>query len=221
MMYFALLGIAALAWRKRKGQLTRVEVVTLGVAFVAVLMVWLQIVICDHRLFPERRYYSQALLLLFPWAIWGLREFCRIRRWPFARILGAAVVGFAIYDGVMLVKARLPVGRRAAYSRACDWAVKEIAADWKGPARDAETGFMLRQYVTPDRPIVDCYTRRIAYLVGGRRLSKWRVHTEVADYWVGDLHRQTPPAEGYEKMGEFEHGKHAFGLYRRKADAKR
>ena len=220
MMYLAFGGIAALVWRKRKGQLTRVEIVTLGIAFVAVLMVWLQIVICDHQLFPERRYYSQALLLLFPWAVWGLRELCRIRRWPFARILGAVVVGITLYDGVMLVKAGLPVGRRAAYSAACDWAAKEIAADWRGPARDAEVDFMLKQYVTPARPIVDGYTRRIAYLVGGRRLSNQRVGVDVADYWVGDLRRQDPPAEGYEKMGEFTRGKYSFGLYRRKTDAK-
>lgn len=220
MMYFALLGVAALVWRKRKGQLTRAEILALGVAFLAVLMVWLQIVICDHKPFPERRYYSQALLLLFPWAVWGLRELCRIRRWPFARILGGVVVGIALYDGVMLVKARLPVGRRAAYSEACDWASKAIAADWKGPARDAEIDFMLEQYVTPARPIVEGYTRRIAYLVGGRRLSKQRRDIDVADYWVGDLRRDTPPAEGYEKMGEFTRGKYAFGLYRRKSEVK-
>ena len=220
MMYFALLGIAALVWRKRQGRLTRVEILTLAVAFVAVSLVWLQIVICDHKPFPERRYYSQALLLIFPWAVWGLRELCRIRRWPFARILGAAVVGIAIYDGVMLVKAGLPVGRRAAYSAACDWAAKEIAADWKGPARDAEIDFMLEQYVTPARPIVDGYTRRIAYLVGGRRLSNQRLDVEVADYWIGDMGRQTPPAEGYEKMGEFTHGKYSFGLYRRMPEVK-
>lgn len=220
MTYVALLGIAVLVWRKRKGQLTRVEIRTLGIAFVAVLMVWLQIAICDHKPLPERRYYSQALLLLFPWAIWGLRELCRIRRWPFVRILGAAVVGIALYDGVMLVKAGLPVGRRAAYSAACDWAAKEIAADWKGPARDAEVDFSLEQYVTPARPIVDGYTRRIAYLVGGRRLSKQRRDVEVADYWVGDLRRQDPPAEGFEKMGEFTRGKYAFGLYRKMSEAK-
>ena len=215
MTFISVFGLLALAWRWRKGQVTRGEVLVLGIVGLSVLMVWAQIFVCDHKLFPERRYYSQALLLLFPWLVWGMRELCRRWRWPFARLTGAVVVGFALYDGVMLVKARLPVGRRAAYVAACNWAAQEIASDWKGPTREESVAFTPNQYISPARPIVAAFARRIPYLVGGRRLSRWRRQIDTADYWVGDLRRDVPPATGYEKMGEFTHGKYVFALYRR------
>lgn len=211
----SLLGIVALVWRWRKGLMARGEVMALGVVGLAVLMVWAQIFICDHKFFPARRYFSQALLLLFPWLVWGVREFCRRWRGLFARLMGVVIVGFALYDGVMLVKARLPVGRRAAYVAACDWAAREIAADWKGPVRDKSAVFIPGQYISPARPIVDAFARRIPYLVGGRRLSRLCRQVDTADYWVGDLRRDVPPPAGYEKMGEFLHGKYTFGLYRK------
>lgn len=216
MIALAIFSALVVAWRIRKGLFSRAEALAFAVVLANVILVWAQIVICDHRPMPEQRYYIQSTLLLYPWGIWGLVEILRRRGLPAGRILAVLIALFAVYDGIMLTKAHFPVGRRAAYVAACNWARGRIAADWEGPVRDVGLETSTWEYHTPYRPIVQAHSARLPYLLGGRdtSLSEFPV-SDRPDYWFSDIRRDDPPTEGYERIDAFRRGKYEFHLYRR------
>lgn len=215
MILLLLLSLAAIAWRLKRRTFTRAEGVLLSIVLINIVLVWAQSFICDHRLSPERRYYAQSLLLVFPWGLWGLAtawKNSRLARWAFATTIGL----FVVYNGIMLAKAHLPFGRRSAYFAACNWAQRQIAADWRGPSRDEAVEFSWRDYHLPYRPIVQAHSSRLPYLLGGRDMIPGTFQfDDHPDYWFSDISRDPPPTEGFALMGTFRQGKYTFELYKR------
>lgn len=220
MIALALFSLGVAGYRLYRRQMSRGEVALLALALTSVSMIIAQSAVASHR-FPEMRYWNQATAMLYPWGIWGIMGAWRVRRVPVKVVLAVIFGLFACVDLGMLAKRFVPGTRRNAYVAACDWAVEKIKADWKGPARDMDFVPAMRNYSTPFRPCVDAYTRRIPYLVGGRRWSKSINSSERIDpydYWVQDMRRPGFPVEtnACEKMGTFVRGKYRFELWKRK-----
>ena len=70
----AVIAIAAvaIAYRVKARLFTRAEFAVLSIFVVNWVMIELQISICDHSPFPEKRYWVQAGVLLLGWAAWGM-----------------------------------------------------------------------------------------------------------------------------------------------------
>lgn len=218
MIALALFSIAVILWRLKWRRASRAEVLLAGLVLMNFLVVFAQEKFGGVHPFPEARYYNQTYLLLYPWGIWGvLQLMSKVKRINARICLGVVFGVFAIYDGVMLIKAHLPVGRRSAYEASIQWALPKIAADWQGPKRDELSVMNGKDYHTPYRPVVAAHSARLPYLLGGRDSIFWAYEKEdVADYWFSDIRRDEPPAKGYDLMDEFKQGKYTFQLYRRK-----
>lgn len=217
---FTILSILVIAYRAKKRLLTKVELVLLAIWFIHFVFEESQVVLYVGRFHYDPRYLRPAEFLLWGWLAWGLVHLSEIlpqfnRRWLLLP-LGLIV----IYNSILLIKPRLPVGRRGAYVAACDWAAEKIRSDWQGPVKDEEFVFSIRRYRVPDRPVIDCYSARLPYVVGGRSngnaVDEKTVELDQADYWIQDLRWEDPPGEGWELMDTFTRGKHKFPLYRRK-----
>lgn len=220
MIALAAFAILVLAYRLRRGLATRKEVAVVLIVAANVFLLWAQEVLGPGKPFPEWRYYMQSSILLYGFGIWGLLRLPAVplggRRVPVGRVLSAVLVLFAAYDAVMLCKARFPVGRRAAYVAACEWARERIAADWTGPVSDPTNAVSVHEYHTPCRPVVQAHSARLPYLLGGRDTSLADFpEADIPDYWFSDIRRDDPPQTGYGRIGEFRKGKYEFHLYRR------
>ena len=214
----------ALVYRLATRQFRRVEAVLLAVMVIGFLIVWAQIWVADGKPFPERRYWLQFFVLLFAWTAWGACHLSDVlaRRVPAARfVLPAIVIGFIVIDVVTLFKPMIPVGRQHIHVKVCNWAAEAIRADWKGPQRDENVSFSIRDYHPNARPIVEMSRNlwRVGYLVGGRyaRISVFG-QEDAPDYVLEEKGHElsTPSTGAYELMVERSFGKRHFALYRRK-----
>lgn len=214
---FAILSLLVAGYRIRKGLFTRPEWALLSFWALHLVLEFLQLFFDLKSYHFEIRFFQPADFLVFGWLAWGVVTWWRRVRW----LAVAAVAAVAVYNAVMLVKAQLPVGRRAAYAAACEWAASRIRADWHGPARDAECAFSIKEYHLPNRPVVDAHSARVPYLVGGRLDMAEAVFkdVDVPDYWIQDIASEDPPKSGYELVDVFRRGRYELHLYRRgKAD---
>lgn len=165
-------------------------------------------------LMTEPRYYVQCFVLLLP-----LIPFILLRLRHGQKILCILVAALAVHALVFLVKAQIPGTRRNQYLAACDWAVEKIRADYKGPKRDAEPFFSQYEYHLLERPAVESHTKRVAYLLGGRRASPmWCWPVDTPDYIVDErnrLNRDFLSLAEYETLAERKFGKRDFIIYKR------
>ena len=221
MITVAIVGLAAVAYRIATRRFTRLVAVLLLIGVVNFVMVWAQISMKFGRLWPETRYWIQSLVVFFGWAAWGVgyaaKRIAAVFR-PARYALPLAVALFVVYDMVMMFKPLIPVGRRNAYVRECDWAVERIREDWKGPSEDAASRFSITEYHPPRRPVVLAHTNRVPYLLGGRKsVMKFFGRADTPDYVVDEVKKiELPAAAEYELMEERTFGKRKFALYRRK-----
>ncbi len=217
-----IVAAGAIAWRIRKGLFTRVEAGVLAIFAVNWLMIELQIVICDHRPCPEKRYWVQAGLLLSGWTVWGVRELVRTLscRIPMLKpALPLIVCGFAVFELGMLLKSHIPFSRRHAHIAACAWAAERIRVDWKGPDRDNEPRYTDVEYVDRGRPRILAHTARLPYVIGGRLpLSISRKLVEVPDYLVEeepvDFDDEDFRGLRFERLETLDVGRRKFSIYR-------
>ena len=214
---FACLALPALYYRYRQGLAKRTELILAAFWATHLVIEFLQLFFDLKSFHFEIRFFQPADFLTFGWLAWGALEL-----WRRFRFLRFFMVIFALcavtYDTILLVKAQLPVGRRSAYAAACEWAVDAIKRDWRGAKRDNADIFDIKEYHLPNRPIIDAFSARVPYLVGGRLDVAEAVFADVdkCDYWVHDLHYETPPATGFDKIGVFKRNGREFELYRRR-----
>jgi len=165
-------------------------------------------------LLPEWRYYVQSLIVLLPALPLVLLRFRHGRK--ALLVLLAAFVAYAV---AMLVKPHVPSARRNQYLAACDWAVDVIRADYAGPRRDAEPFFSQYEYHPLERPAVEAHTKRVSYLLGGRRASPiWCGAVDIPDYIVEEqdrLDREALKLVKYETLAERKFGKRDFIILKR------
>lgn len=213
-----ILSLAVAAYRIKKGLFTRLEWF--------LLLFWLghfaleeaQLIVKFHHFRYDPRYFRPASFLSWIWLAWGLSTYWSKVKWYALSALAA----ICIFDAVLVIKPKLPFGRRGAYVRACDWAVEKIRADWKGPSRDPDIGFSLGEYHTPYRPVVMAHVARVPYLLNGRQaLLTDFGKVDHPDYWIIDTRRDDPPQAGFELVDTFRQGKFTFELFRRKRRAVR
>lgn len=219
------IAFAAIAYRVHKRLFSKAEATVVAVFVACFVMVWLQIFICDHVAFPEKRYWVQSAILLSGWAVWGIRELSKQRNKVLAfcgrYVLPIVIACLALTDVVMLAKSYIPGSRRHAYVKAAKWAAEKIRDDWKGPSRDEKVDFFAGEYRHPSRPIVRCHTARLSYMVGGRK--DHTVHQSddpMPDYVCNEeckLDFDAEPLKGakFELMDRLVVGKRKFALYRR------
>lgn len=223
---FTLLALVVAAYRIRRRLFTRAEWILL-VLWAGHFVLELGFMYVDHMFFRfEARFFRPADFLTWFWLAWAVVELWR-RGKAWRGILVAALALIVTYDGVMLARAKIPVGRRNAYAAACDWAAEKIRSDWKGPASDTNFVFALGEYRTDRRPIVDCHSARVPYLVGGRSngmddgVEKKVRELDRPDYWIQDLRQDDPPkGDDWVLMDTFRRGKYELPLYRRKSVAR-
>ena len=169
---------------------------------------------CFHFNLPEQRYTIQALILLIPFVAALILKWSKVAQY----VLPTAVVLCVIYHGIMIAKAYLPWGRRAAFYAASEWAIEKIRNDYQGPTVDAYNPFSAGEYHRPNRPVVSAHNPRVGYLLGGRDQS---MHifgkTDLPDYWVtGHFDEDFPKySQQFKLMDELTIGKRKFGLYKR------
>lgn len=221
MIILALIALVAIIYRIKTRAFTRAEGVLLALIAGNFLLILAQIVIKDHVAFPEKRYWVQSFILLLGWTAWGIGAVCKsslARRFkPIRYLFPLIVVLFAINDLVMVIKPRIPVGRRHAWVAACNWATERIRTDWKGPAKDAADTFSIRQYHQPKRPCVAGHTARIAYLLDGRVASVNEFgEMDRPDYICKEESKIGKLGADYEFMDRVQFGKRRFVLYRRR-----
>jgi len=204
--------------------MTRRNLLLLGLFLLAnFLLLWGQSFVAFWKyrdmsaaLLPEWRYYVQSLAVLVPAIPLVLLRF-RFGRGALVLLLAA----LAVHAAALLVKPHIPGTRRNQYLAACDWAVEKIRADYKGPKRDAEPFFSPYEYHPLERPAVESHTKRVAYLLGGRRASPvWCGAVDIPDYIVEEKSRLNPEwltmiASEYKILSEREFGKRDFIIYRR------
>jgi len=218
---FTILSLCVAAYRIRRRLFTRAEWILLAL-WAGHFLFELAVMYGEFMRFRfEARFFRPAEFLTWGWLAWGV-----VRLWccgPGWRRMFFALLGLVLlYDGIMLTRAKIPAGRRNAYAAACDWAAEKIREDWKGPACDTNFVFTLGEYRTDRRPVVDCHSARVPYLVGGRSNGMDDgVYEQVAeldrpDYWIQDLRTDDPPTGSeWELMGTFRRGKYELPLYRR------
>ena len=146
------IALLAIAYRVKMRLFTKAELAVLSVFIANWVTIELQISICDHVPFPERRYWVQAGVLLMGWTAWGvyrLSSALSSRFRPARYVLPAMVACFAAIEIAMIVKPHVPGSRRYAYLRAVDWAEEKIRDDWKGPAMDEGMEYSNRNYRHP------------------------------------------------------------------------
>ncbi len=222
----AVIAIAAvaIAYRVKARLFTKAEFAVLSIFIVHLVMVELQISICDHSPFPEKRYWVQAGVLLSGWAVWGLVRFSAAlssRFRPARYLLPAAVVCLAAVEVAMIAKPHVPFSRRYAHLRAVDWAEEMIRADWKGPSKDKGIEFITAEYRQPNRPIVRAHTARLPYVLNGRNDSVSQAfEDDTPDYICDeegkiDLLSESLHGAKYELMEKAKFGRRTFALYRR------
>ena len=218
MIAFAVFSFAVAVCRLCRGKFSRWEGAVLGISLLTLLVITAQSCLeCGRFQFalPERRYVIQSAILLYGWGVWGVLNFPlkAVRRFT----LPVVLVGLAVYHGVMLVKAHLPFGRRAAFVAASAWAVERIRADYKGPAADATNVFSVAQYHRPNRPIVHGHNPRVGYLLGGRaEFLRVFGSADQPDYWVTGHLDDAFDRGAYDHVDTFVFGKRRFELYRRR-----
>lgn len=224
---FTILGLAVGAYRFRHRLLTRAEWMLLAI-WAGHFLFELVIMYAEHGFFRyEARFFRPTGFLTWFWLAWGVARAWQSGGRVLRRGLVLALALLVTYDVVMLTRARIPRSRRNAYAAACDWAAERILADWKGPSCDTNFVFTLGEYRTNRRPVIDCYSARIPYLVGGRSngmdddVADLVRELDRPDYWIQDLRRDEPPTgPEWELMDTFTRGKYTFPLYRRVSDAR-
>lgn len=219
MIILALIALVAIIYRIKTRVFTRAEGVLLAIIAANFLLIWAQIVIKDHAAFPEKRYWVQSFTLLLGWTAWGIGAVCKsslARRFKPIRFVFPLIVAlFALNDLIMVIKPKIPVGRRHAWVAACNWATDRIRADWKGPAQDETDVFSTRQYHQPKRPCVAGHTARIAYLLNGRVASINEFgKIDRPDYICKEEAKIGKLGDDYELMDHIQFGKRRFALYR-------
>ena len=230
MLVAIVIAFLAIAYRIRKHLFTKAEFAVLSIFIANWVIIELQISICDHCLFPEKRYWVQAGVLLLGWTAWGICRFSSALSYKFrpARyVLLVAVACLVVVEIAMLVKPHIPGSRRYAYLQAVDWAAEKIRADWKGPAMDEHVKYLSSNYRHPNRPVVCAHTPRLPYVLNGRR----SLHSDESVYDILDIPDYICDEEGkldlaakwlhgakYELMDRLTTGKRMFALYRRKGD---
>jgi len=222
MIVAIVIALLAIAYRVRMRLFTKAEFAVLSIFIVNWVTIELQIAICDHVPFPEKRYWVQAGVLLLGWTAWGMYRLSSAmssRFRPARYILPAAVAGLAVVEIVMVMKPHIPGSRRYAYLRAVDWAAEKISADWNGPAMDEHMGYSSLNYRHPNRPVVCAHTARLPYVLNGRRSTV--LDGDVPDYICDeegkiDLAAERLHGARYELMDRLTVGKRTFALYRRK-----
>ena len=225
MIVLMLIAVAAVVWRLATKRFTAAEWILLVIGALTYLVLAGQMLGCWGLKYyepPEMRYWIQAGVLWLGWTAWGLLEVSRLvaeRWWKPARFLLPLVVAvFAAIDFAMLVKPHVPGSRRWAAVVACDWAAKVIRADYKGPARDAESVYSDVEYHEAKRPVVRAHTGRLAYLLNGREGSPSKFGAiDLPDYVFDECHKvKLPEGAKYEFMQRFvAPGRKPFELYRR------
>lgn len=214
---FLIISLLIAGYRIKKGLFTRVEWLILLFWCVHFCLEQFQLIAEGCCFKYDARYFRPAEFLLWPWMAWGIAKLWSSKiRFAKPVILLAGIL-IAVYDGVLVVKARLPIGRRSAYIAACDWAAEKIRADWKGLAVDPENRFSLYEYHIPNRPCVWAHVARLPYEIGGRNFPDVEEFKEAPDYWIDDLRVSDPPTEGYVLLDTFKRGKYEFPLYKRVA----
>ena len=217
-MVLEIISLAAIVYRIIRRQLSRAEWITVGVVVIAVSMIFVQCLVCDHSL-PERRYWNQAMLLTYPWGIWAIGRLGSFRGFTAMRFILVLLAGFVVYDLAYLIRVCIPGARRQIFIEACDWAVERIRSDWDGPERSEGDVFLLDNYYTPYRPYVTAHTSRVGYLVNGSRYkSRMKKLGINCDYWFDQVFDKQHPPAGYEQIGIFKRGKYRFELHRRPKD---
>lgn len=226
-MMFAVIfiALAAIIYRVRRRLFSRTEAAVLAVFLVTLAFVWMQIALCDHKAFPEKRYWIQSAILLSGWAVWGVRELANHKSKALAicgrHLLPVAVACLAIVAVAQLVKPYIPGTRRNAYIAAANWAAEKIREDWSGPSRDESVDFSIVEYRHPARPIVRCHTARLACLLDGRKdPTVHRAGDPLPDYVCDeekkiDFGAKPLCAAKFELIDRLQVGKRRFALYRR------
>ena len=218
------IAAVAIAYRVKARLFTKAELAVLAVFIVHLAMVELQISICDHSPFPEKRYWVQAGVLLLGWAAWGIARFSAMlssRFRPARYLLPAAVACLAAVEVAMIAKPHVPFSRRYAHLRAVDWAEERIRADWKGPSKDSGIEFIVSEYRQPNRPIVRAHTARLPYVLDGRNDSvSMAFEDDTPDYICDEEGKVDVVSESlhgarYELMDKARFGRRTFALYRR------
>lgn len=213
----------AIAYRIKTRRLVRAEGILLAIFAITYVTVALQMAICDHKAYPDMRYWGQGGAVLFGYAAWGVMEAGKALSGKFgpARYLLPVTVGlFGVYMLVMVFKAQIPGSRRHANLAACNWAVNHIRADWQGPAADEANVFKIGEYHQPNRPVVRAHTARVAYLLGGRKESVRHFGAaDLPDYIFEDERKLKfdglVMARDYRLLAEPEFGGRKFAFYRR------
>lgn len=221
MITIGILACAAVVWRIRRRLFTRAEAALAALIVVNWVMIWAQINVADRVPFPEQRYWIQSFVLLGGWAVWGVDRAAAALsgRFPAARFVLPILIGaLALFDLVMVFKPHIPVGRRYAYAQACTWAEGVIRDDWRGPAKDEKNPFSIREYHRPNRPVVRAFSRRLPYVLGGRRDNPAIFGPiDTPDYIVVDTRKgKAPSGARYEKIASNTFARRTFDLYRLK-----
>lgn len=224
MITVGLLALLAVAWRIRKRLFTRAEAVLAAIVVINLGMVWAQIVVADHVAFPEKRYWIQSFVLVCGWAVWGVDRAAATlaARVPVLRYaLPAALAVLAVLDVVMVLKPQIPFGRRYAYVQACTWAEDLIRKDWHGPEKDDHNPFAIQEYHRPNRPVVQAFTRRLPYVLDGRKDNEYVFGAlDTPDYIAVDTKKEVRrPGPKYEKIGAATFASRTFEVYRLKKRA--
>lgn len=224
MIAVIVIAAVAIAYRVKARLFTKAEFALLAIFAVNLTMVELQIAICDHCAFPEKRYWVQAGVLLSGWAAWGVHRLSAAlatRFRPARHILPAAVACLAIVEIVMIMKPHIPLSRRHAHLQAVEWAADRIREDWKGPAADGQMEYFDFEYRQPNRPVVRAHTARLPYVLNGRNDSLSAVFEDDTPDYICDeegkvnLSPKTLHGAKYELMDTARFGKRTFALYRR------
>lgn len=180
------LSLAVAAYRIKKGLFTRLEWFLLCLWFGHFALEEAQLLVKFHHFRYDPRYFRPASFLSWIWLAWGLSHWWSKVKWYALGLFAAA----CIYDAVMVFKPLIPGSRRSAYVQAGDWAIGRIRADWKGPSRDEEDVFALKEYHVPYRPIVHAHIARVPYFLHGRySFMEHFGKIDTPDYWVIDTRR--------------------------------
>jgi len=163
---------------------------------------------------PETRYFLQSLIIFIPLIPLAALKFKQGRK-----ILAVLLTALVVHAVVFLVKAHVPGARRHASIAACNWAVEQIRADYKGPKRDAEPFFVWLEYHPLSRPCVEAHVTRVSYLLGGRGASlDGNGLVDIPDYLVDETKKINPDffkLAKYEILAEKNFGKRDFVIYKR------
>ncbi len=228
--FFSLPALAIILWRIYRRRWTRAESILLALFLGHTLIILLQIIIVDHKLYVSRRYLLPAVPLIFGWtamAAWWIHRQLLHKlppnwgKWVFAILCIAAGIGLYI-DALMPQIKMYSTSKRVLERQAAETWAEFIRNDYHGSRRPAGHKINIHEYRTFFRPTVACAEiPALGYLAGGEGfdISAWECITRKlpADYLVGAFRgkEEIPKLPGYEQVKVLRRENRGYVLWRR------